>query len=934
MDTLEKRLLEILPKERVKARLIDRYAYASDASHFYLLPQAVAQPINIEEVKKIFELSHQLKIPVTFRAGGTSLSGQGVTNGLLVDLSNYWRKVIPENNGERVRVEPAVIGMNVNHALKKYGRKIGPDPASISAAMMGGILSNNSSGMCCGVVQNSYHTLSSMTFVLPNGHVYNSALEEDHERFQIADMVIAEEILALRKEILGNTKLVERIRKKYKQKNTVGYCMNAFVDFAKPLDILCHLIVGGEGTLAFIAEAVLNTVPDLPYKITGMLYFESPEIACGAISDLKKTGAEALEFMDRPSLRSVENMPGVPTLLKSLPPTAAAILCEFQETTVERLLQKYENAKPVFSSLPLLYPPSFTNDVKEQAVMWKIRKGMYPSVAGMRAKGTSALMEDFTFPVERLGEAVIDVQKLFEKHHYENGIIFGHAKDGNLHFVISQSFFSPEDIALYEKFNDDLFDLVLDKYDGALKAEHSSGRAVSAYIQREWGPEAYSIMKRLKQVIDPANLLNPGIVITEDKHTHIHHLKMMPIIEEEVDKCIECGFCEQSCPSRDITLSPRQRIGVRRAMKRLGDAGDKQTADALMKDYQYDGIDTCAVDGMCATNCPVDINTGDLIKRLRRENHSVQQNKMALWVANHFAFVESILKTGLQTGIFFNNILGKNFMRNLSSGVKGILPATPLWPAHIHKPGIKLAMQCAGTQGHQVVYFSSCISRLMGGETGNEFLSVCKKANMQVIIPQQMKGTCCGQIFSSKGFADAFRQTANSTIEKLWQSSAQGAFPVVLDVTSCTQTIRTYRHYLTAANKLLYDKMTFEDIIEFVADKLLPRLNITKQKDAIVFHPVCSAFKMGMVAKLQAIGNACSKKADMPYFSQCCGMAGDRGFYFPELTNAATKNEAAEVNQQQYDGYFSSSRTCEMAMSAATGKNYQSVLKLLNEVTS
>jgi len=933
MDYLEDKLRSILPPERIKARLIDRYAYASDASHFYLVPKAVVQPVSIEEIQKIFEFSQREKIPVTFRAGGTSLSGQAVTDGLLVDLSNYWRKITPENNGETVRTEPAVIGANVNQSLKKFGRKMGPDPASINAAMMGGILSNNSSGMCCGVVQNSYHTLKFMTFVLPNGMVFNSELPADYIRFEKEAAGIANELRMLRNEILNNPALVERIRKKYRQKNTVGYGMNAFIDYEHPLDILVHLIIGGEGTLAFIAEAVLNTVPDLPCKMTALLYFDNPETACNAIYDLKNTGAAALEFMDRASLRSVEQMPGVPALLKTLPDQASAILCEFQETTLTRLLEKYENAKPVFAKLPLLFEPNFTQDTKEQAIMWKIRKGMYPSVAGMRARGTSALMEDFTFPVERLGEAVVDVQRLFVKYNYENGIIFGHAKDGNLHFVVSQSFFTREDIDQYEKFNNDLFDLILNKYDGALKAEHSSGRAVSAFIEKEWGTDAYEIMKRLKNVIDPANLLNPGIIITEDKLAHIHNLKVMPVVEEEVDKCIECGFCEQSCPSRDLTLTPRRRIGVRRAMKRLEEAGDHSTRKALLKDYQYDGIKTCAVDGMCASNCPVDINTGDLIKRLRRESHSAFQNKMAVRIAKNFKWVEGAAGWGIRTGFALNNLFGKNFMRKFTAGTKKIFPAMPLWSNQIRKPGGKIKSLKTETGKNCIIYFSSCISRMMGGDIGLVFLSVCKKASIDVIIPPGLSGTCCGQIFSSKGYADAFRFTANQTIQKLWQHSGEGSFPVVLDVTSCTQTIKTYRNYLDDGNKNLYDKMTFLDVIDFAAEKLLPRLNIVKQKESVVFHPVCSVYKMGSLINLQLIGKACARRADVPAFVKCCGMAGDRGFYFPELTESATKVEAIEVSQTQYDGYYSSSRTCEMAMAEAVGENYESVLKLLDDVS-
>ena len=933
---LTQSLLQFLPKERIKTRLIDRYAYASDASHFYLVPQAIVQPITVAEIQKLFEFSHQHKMHLTFRAGGTSLSGQGVTDGVLVDLSNYWRRVVPENGGETLRVEPAVIGANANIVLKKYGRKIGPDPASIGAAMMGGILSNNSSGMCCGVAQNAYHTLKYLTFVLPNGLIFNTEKPEDYARFEKEAADIAEGLKILRGDILKNPTLIERIRKKYKQKNTVGYGINAFLDYEHPLDILAHLIIGGEGTLAFIAEAVLDTVPDFPYKMTGMLYFDSPETACNAIFDLKKTGAAALEFMDRASLRSVEDMPGVPDFFKTLPLQAAAILCEFHENTEGGVIEKYEDAKQLFNTLPLLREANFTLNAAEQALMWKIRKGMYPSVAGMRAKGTSALLEDFTFPVERLGEAIVDVQKLFEKYNYDNGIIFGHAKDGNLHFCISQSFATKEDVAHYEKFNNDLFDLVLNKYDGALKAEHSTGRAVAAFVETEWGSDAYTIMKKLKNLIDPHNLLNPNVLISEDKQAHVNHLKVMPIVEEEVDRCIECGFCEKRCPSRDLTLTPRRRIGVRRAIKRLDTEGDTVTRDALLKDYQFDGMDTCAVDGMCAVDCPVDINTGDLIKRLRRENHSAFQNKMALRVAKNFGFVETSARVALKTGFAFNRVLGENFMRNFTKTVKKVVPSMPLWSNFMNKPPQPVeTLHCnvSTLPSQTIIYFSSCISRMMGGDILKTFQSVCEKANVSVIIPNDISGTCCGQLFSSKGFTDAYRFTANQTIEKLWQNTEGGKIPIVMDITSCTQTLKNCRNYLTDENKTRFDKMTILDSIDFAADMLLPRLTVSKKKNKIVFHPVCSLHKLGSMPKLYAIGKACAVQADIPAFAGCCGMAGDRGFYYPQLTQSATKIEANEVKTSDYDGYYSSAKTCEMALSEAVGKNYASILKLLDDVS-
>ncbi|MFN8356932.1 MAG: FAD-binding and (Fe-S)-binding domain-containing protein [Spirosomataceae bacterium] len=926
-----------LPPERIKARLIDRYAYASDASHFFLVPKAVVQPCTIAEIQQLFQWAHRHRMPLTFRTGGTSLSGQASTDNILVDLSRFWRKAQPENNGLQLRVEPSVIGANANLVLKKYGRKIGPDPASINACMLGGILSNNSSGMCCGVQYNAYHTMKSIRFVLPNGLIFNTEEPTDYARFEAEVPQIAQGLTHLRSRVLANATLTDRIRSKYKQKNTVGYSLNAFVDYEHPLDILAHLLIGAEGTLAFIAEAVLHTLPDLPHKITGMLYFESPEAAGYAIPQMKATKAEALEFMDRPSLRSVENMEGVPPILQTLPERAAAILVEFQANTLEAVQQLYQDGLEVFNTFPLIVPPQFTQQPDEQAMLWKIRKGLYPSAAGIRAKKTSAMMEDLNFPTERLGEAIVDIQRLFAKYGYHDGIVFGHIKDGNLHFCLAQNFSEPSEVKRFTDFHDEIFELVLHKYDGALKAEHGTGRAVAPYVEASWGPEAYQIMQELKALIDPHRVLNPGIILSQDKNIHLRDLKKMPIVEDEVDKCVECGFCERRCPSRDFTMTPRQRISVRRSLKRLADAGQTTAYQAIWDDYQFSGLDTCAVDGMCATDCPVSINTGLLVKRLRQEKHSDSEQRRALMVATNFKWVEKSARWALQTGFFFNSVFGKNFMSNLTQQVKRLAPSVPLWSKHLSPPASvktsSLPNEATTSTSLRILYFSSCITRMMGGDAFQTIQRVCHKANVQLLVPEDIAGTCCGQVFSSKGFTEAYRFTANQTIQKLWHSSQQGQIPVVLDGTSCTQTLKTSRPYLSLDNQQRFDQLQILDSIDFAADILLPRLHITNIKKRIVFHPVCSVSKMNLLGKIQQIGKACALEADIPALAGCCGMAGDRGFYFPALTQAATKAEAQEVNIHTYDGYYSSGKTCEMALSEAVGHRYESILKLLDDVS-
>jgi len=929
----------VMPKARIKARLIDVVSYASDAGFYYLQPKAVVQPVSEEEVKRLFRFSHEHRIPLTFRAAGTSLSGQSITDGILVDLSQYWSLVRVEDSGESVRVQPGVTGAVVNAQLKKYKKKIGPDPASINSAMMGGILSNNASGMCCGVSRNSYHTTKYIRFILLNGLSYSTENKEDYSRFRQENPAIYDKLIALREQIRSNQEIYARIRSKYKTKNTVGYSVNSFIDHEEPMDILAHLLIGAEGTLGFIAEAVMQTVPDYPMKSTALIYFPDIFAACKAIVPLTNSGAEAVELMDRASLRSVEHIPGVPDVLKTLPESAAALLVEYQGNTQEELDVKSEHFLAVAPELSMLNAPEFTTNPIKQAFLWKIRKGMFPAVGAVRASGSTVILEDIAFPVAQLGDAILDLHGLFKTHGYHQAIIFGHAKDGNIHFVVTQSFEAPSEIERYNRFLQDVVDLVVKKFDGALKAEHGTGRNMAPFVGTEWGEEIYEVMKSLKSVIDPENLLNPGVIINADKNAHIQNLKELPRVEEEVDKCMECGFCEYKCPSRNITLTPRRRIVVRRELLRLKRQGKTQTYKELLNEYQYDGLETCAVDGLCATACPVDINTGSLVKRLRRESHSDFANSVAMMVAKNFRPVAGAVKFALQAGNAMNRILGPNTLVRTTGAIKKVVPVMPLWSNQLHASVDTKAYASTNVKSEKTVaiYFPTCISRNMGGSADKEesivdvFRNVSQKADVGFWIPDDIAGTCCGQLFSSKGFKDAYNYTVNQTIEKLWNWTDHGKYPVVLDITSCTHTLQGCRPALNPENQLRYDAMKIIDSIDYISDYLLPKLTIRQKKNAIVLHPVCSLQHMGLEAKFVSIARQMAEVVDVPLHAGCCGMAGDRGFLFPELTRSASMPEALEVQQKEYEGYYSTSKTCEMAMSDAVGKNYKSIIYLLNE---
>jgi D-lactate dehydrogenase len=900
-------LTAFLPASRVLTRPLDLAVYSSDASFYTLTPAAVVRPKDTAEVKALFAWSRRQRVPLTFRAAGTSLSGQAVTAGVIVDVSRHWRILEIHDGGARVRVGPGVIGGKVNAHLAPFGTKLGPDPASIDSCMIGGIVANNSSGMCCGTTDNAYRTLVSMRFVLPSGTELDTSDPAAEAALASAEPVIARGLMALKARIEGDPALVARIRSKYRIKNTMGYSLNAFLDFDTPLSILWHLLVGSEGTLGFIAEAVFRTVPDLPLKSTGLLLFPSVPEACEAIDPLRRSGAKALELMDRSSLKSVEGHPGIPEIVGGLSHRAAAILAEYQSAVSGELAEFEREFAALAPRLPLVLAPEFTRDPLSQRRLWAARKGLTATIGAMRPLGTSLIFEDVAFPAEHLAPGVIELQDLLVRHGYPDGIVFGHAKDGNIHFIISQSFNDRASIDQYARFTDDLVAMVVDRHDGALKAEHGTGRNMAPFVEREWGRDAYAVMREIKSLIDPDGILNPGVLLNDDPRTHLTNLKSLPLVEEEIDRCIECGFCESKCPSRDLTLTPRQRIVLRREQARRRAAGDEAGLRALSDGFDYEMDTTCATDGMCATACPVSIDTGALVKKLRAESHGPLARASADLAARGFSTVEALSRAALALPILRKDVRGP----------AGSLPVTER------------------SQDAAAVYFPSCVTRVLGEvHLARAIVDVAARAGLPVRIPRDVAGTCCGMPFSSKGFKSAYATAANRAVERAWEWTDHGRLPLVVDTSPCAWSFATSAFALTPPNRERHASMTIVDSIAWAHDSLLPKLSIVRRIPRVAVHPVCSVVKLGLAAKLAAAMRACAGEVVVPVEAGCCGFAGDRGFTHPELTDAATRAEARELlAAQRCDRYVSSSRTCEIGMTRATGRPFRSFWVVLDEAT-
>ena len=899
-----------------------------------MLPEFVVRPKNEIDIQRLFKYARKNDKSVTFRASGTSLSGQTLTNGIIAEIAYSWNKIQVSNNGDSILLEPGVIGEHANQALKKYHKRIGPDPASMKAARIGGIIANNASGMATGKPCNSYNTMKNIRFILGNGNVYDTSDANDYSKFLQSEIELASELNSIRDKIINSENLENRIIKKYRLKNTVGYALNAFTDFDKPLDIFAHLLIGSEGTLAFVSNIELETVDDPPYKSTGLIFFDSINDACNAIRDIKSTGVQSLELMDYACLKTAKYVQDAPYNVKELPIGTSALLCEFQdfqgskfeflESTLKNVIKKY-NGKLI---------GKFAREETERIKLWKIRKSLFATVGSMRKPGTSIITEDLCFDIENLSAAINDLHKLFKKWNYEDAVIFGHAKDGNLHFNLSIDLESASGIENYHRMMEEVVKITVKKYDGSLKAEHGTGRNMSPYVEYEWGKELYDIMWRIKKAADPQSILNPGVILNKNKNIHIENLKPMPRVHDSIDLCVECGFCEPVCPSRGFTFTPRNRITLGREISLLR-TKNVEISRALYRDHNFNTQLTCAVDGMCEIGCPISINTGDYVKSLRKDQHGKISLKTSRWMADHFKITVSTIGLLFKLLELTSYIFGQKFVQKALSKFNKITNhRVHSWNPKIASIGKQLNKRDLAIEA-TYLYYPSCINRtLSADDKGNSLIDIMSEityhCGIKLIIPDNVGETCCGTPFSSKGYEGANKVIFQKSIDLLYSASNKGNIPIIVDTSPCTYKFQNPKTKLSTATMDKWEKLKFVDIIPFLKN-IIEEIDKPPLKKKVVLHPTCSTHKMEHLDVMKKLASSCVEEVIIPQNTSCCGFAGDRGLIIPELsTNAIEKNKQyLSVEEKQYDGY-SSSRFCEIGLSTS-GQNYVNIALLVRE---
>ena len=930
-----KRIEKFIASDRIYTDDLRRFAWGTDAGFYRLTPQVVVRTKGEEEVSKLLEVASELHLPVTFRAAGTSLSGQAISDSVLVVAGKHWERYSVGEGGETITLQPGIVGAEVNRILVPYGRKFGPDPASIKSAMVGGIVMNNASGMSCGVWANSDRVLLSARLVFADGTILDTADKASREAFAVSHKALLDEICAIRDEICADKELSERIKRKYSIKCVTGLNLLPFVQFDDPFDIILHSIVGSEGTLCFVSEVTMRTLPLLPLHKSAMVYFSSIKEACEAVVAIRNLNVSAVELLDSRSLTAAGDKTGV---------GLTALLIEVEDSEVAALNDKVEKVTAELEKFNTVTGVHFTDDEAERAKYWAVRSGIFPMVGGLRKEGTTCMIEDIAFHIEDLPQATVELSDLLDKFGYDDSCIYGHALEGNYHFIINQSFSTPEEVERYRNLIEAVAELVVDRYDGSLKAEHGTGRNMAPFVEREWGTKAYEMMRRVKQAFDGENLLNPGVIFNEDKECYLKNFKSLSILtpaedaSEEVremykqlNRCIECGFCEVNCVSCGYTLSSRTRMVLQREIARLRVSGeDNERLATLCKNYAYHGNDTCAGDGLCSKSCPMGINISELTHELRRLEMAALGNGVGNFVADHFAGVKGALRGVLAVADIAHSVLGSKAMSVIGKGLhKGL--KMPLWTPSLPKNyRFKEGRVERTEQKDKVVYFPSCINQTMGTEKASrhcrplveEMMSLFAKAGYEVILPKNMESLCCGTIWESKGLPETADKKLRELEDALWEASEHGKYDVVCDQSPC---LYRMKHKIK--------KMRLYDSAEFVWEKMRDRLEFVQTDTPIAIHLTCSTRKMGIESAVEGLARLCSTNVLVPEGVGCCGYAGDKGMTHPELNAYALRKLRAQIEKAGVEVGYSNSRTCEIGLATNSGVPYRSIIYLVNEHT-
>ena len=889
-------------RERIKGDVhydqVSRGLYSTDASIYQIMPAAVVLPKDQIDVCAAVKIAGEHNVPITSRGAGTSLNGQAIGAGLILDFSKYMNKILEVNTDQRwVRVQPGLVIDELNAALAEHSLMFAPDPATGSRATVGGAAGNNSSGPRSIINGITVDHVLEIKALLADGTVveFGEVTAEQYEHMCKADNQREAQIYGRFKKIIDANRA--EIEKNYPRlmRRVQGYNLDAFTN-SKAWN-LSKLLVGSEGTLGIFLELKLKLVPAPKAKSLCLVHYATLNESLVTVTAILAHKPSAVEIMDREILTMARKNPSLSSLTGFIDGDPAAILVvEFFGDSAEDAGRKAEQLAAELQQEKIGYAQPVLADPAEQAKVWKVRKGSLGLMQRITGnKKPTPIIEDTCVPLEVLPQYIDEIMEFCR----QRGIsisMYAHASVGTIHVRPLLNLKEQKDIDLIETLTDFVFALVK-KYGGSLSSEHGDGRIRSPYLEKFFGKQVYEAFGQVKKLFDPAGVLNPGIIVepgpviqslrygTDYKmptEPTLYHYREDGSFAGAVEMCVGIGACRQNldavmCPSYRLTRDEEHSTRGRANALRLAMTG-QLGPDAMTSERLAEVLELCLSCKSCKSECPSNVDITRLKSEVMQKYHDTHWTPLREHFVRNSALLASILAGPWAPLVNFvqrNRLFRKALEIFVGFDSRRIAPAYDSRRLH---GWFKKRPKPANAPNGPVVLFDDTYIKYHVVDIGVSAVELLESCGYEVVLA---KAGCCQRPKISHGFIREAKKKGEKTLRKLDEHIRRGLKVVVCEPSCCSALIDDLCDLIDDVELAGRIKQNVMMIDEFLAGEVKAGrvdCQFTSPYEKIVIHGHCHQKALFGTTAMTWLLNKVPGISVRELDTGCCGMAGSFGF--------------------------------------------------------
>ncbi len=933
------------------ADIFTRAAFSTDASIYQIIPLCVVAPKNEDDVAIVVRYAYRNNIPVVARGAGSGLAGESLTSGIMLDTTRYMNKIIGASTDvSTVVCQPGVVLDEVNSFLAKFGKKIGPDPSSSNRATAGGVVANNATGSHSLKYGYIAQYVEKIKAVLADGTAAEFVNNvELNSRPQGLGLTISQKCFEL---LNSNASIIEKAQPKTKRSHS-GYNIAEIVQGNK-ID-MAKLLAGSEGTLAVFTEITLRTVDAEQVKAVVQFEFDSLEKTAKAVPLIVNCGADACELMDSRLIKIARDaFEQYRNILN--PVSAASLLVEHSGQTVPEVKDKIGKTILAVSSLAFNKTTIFEPAVQKR--LWKCRKDAVPLLSRVKGlKQPVAFVEDVSVENTRLADYVRGLEKIGRKYEVDMAY-YGHAGDGELHIRPYLDLSKPDDVKKMTQIADEVFSLAW-SLGGSISGEHADGLVRAAFIRKQFGNEYYEILRQIKKIFDPSNILNPGKIISDRTDIMTQDLRgKNKIIDERVKtklnfkpdefkfelvQCSGCGVCRSNeeglrmCPvfraTGDEMFSSRARANLLSAWAK----GILTEQDLESKKFR-EILATCLNCRACVIDCPSGVDVPKMMMEVRtkltksRTAKILASNRYMSMLASAFAPLSNI----------FMSLAPARWIMQILTGIdkRRKMPKFG-FSTFIRKANKYLAEQPKlQNPVDKVAYFTDTFVNYNDHELGFAVIKFLRFNNIDVTIPKQRPAPLPAIVY---GDIKTSKKDLEYNVQSLSEAVRQGYKIVCSEPSAALCLKEDLRFFIDSSEAKMVSENTYE-LFEYLKNLMNQnkldsclrgndsspfrrRLN----GNVFVHHTPCHLLALGdkptSIKVLKELAGIDVKELD----GGCCGIAGTFGMQKKnyELSMQIGRKLAEKIEKSGADVVLTECSTCKMQIEHITGKKVEHPIKIL-----